>query len=30
MCKNSVKWVFELEQDFSWESWFAFTDDFAF
>ena len=30
MCRNSEKWVFELEQDFSWESGFTFTDDFAF
>jgi hypothetical protein len=30
MCQNSEKWVFELEQDFSWESEFTFTDDFAF
>jgi len=30
MCQNSEKWVFELEQDFSWESGFTFTDDFAF
>ncbi len=30
MCENSVKWVFELEQDFSWKSGFTFTDDFAF
>ena len=30
MCQNSVKWVFELEEDYSWESGFTFTDDFAF
>jgi hypothetical protein len=30
MCQNSEKWVFELEQDYSWESGFTFTDDFAF
>ena len=30
MCKNSEKWVFTLDEEFSWESDFAFSDDFAF
>jgi hypothetical protein len=30
MCQNSVQWVFELEEDYSWESGFTFADDFAF
>lgn len=30
MCQNIEKWVFELVQDFSWESGITFADDFAF
>jgi hypothetical protein len=30
MCKNYEKWVFELEEDFSWQSGFLFKNDFAY
>ncbi len=30
MCKNSVKWVYELEDDFSWNSGLSFKEDLTF
>ena len=30
LCKNSEKWVFVLEKDFSWQSGFPVAGDYAF
>lgn len=30
MCNNSVKWLYELAEDFSWQSGYSFKDNYAF